>query len=90
MLNLFWLPGKEANKKTEESKEVELKTEIEFAVQESATSDNVARPLQPVEDIFSIDITTVSETTGNEETAPVFTEKFLTIIAARCTSFICF
>ena len=72
--SVFGSPGKEANKKTEESKEVELKTEIEFAVQESATSDNVARPLQPVEDIFSIDITTVSETTGNEETAPVFTE----------------
>lgn len=73
--SVFGRPEKETAKKQEEPKEVEVKNEIDFAVQEPVASENVTRPLQPEENNFSIDITTVSESTGNEDAntiAPAF------------------
>lgn len=69
--SVFGNPEKEIAGKENEPKEVEVKSEIEFEVQEPVTPENVTRPLQPVEDNFSIDITTVSESTGNEDILPV-------------------
>ena len=66
--SVFGKPEKETAKKQEPPKEVEVKEEIDFAVQEPVVSENVTRPLQPEENNFSIDITTVSESTGNEDT----------------------
>ena len=68
--SVFGSSKKETAKKEPESKEVDVKTEIDFEkVPEPAVSENVTRPLQPAEDKFSIDITTVSESSGNEDAA---------------------
>lgn len=69
--SVFGNSEKEIAGKGNEPKEVEVKSEIEFEVQEPVTPENVTRPLQPAEDNFSIDITTVSESTGNEDVLPV-------------------
>ena len=70
--SVFGTPEKETAKKTETPNEVEVKDEIDFAVLEPAVpAANTTTPLQPAEDNFSIDITTVSETTGNEDTNPL-------------------
>lgn len=74
--SVFGTPQKDSDKKTETAKEeVEVKTEIEFAVQDPPPSEGVTRALQPVDNNFSIDITTVSENSENDETQPLFTEE---------------
>ena len=78
--SVFGSSKKETAKKEPESKEVDVKTEIDFEkVPEPAVSENVTRPLQPAEDKFSIDITTVSESSGNEDAAALQPETTPTI-----------
>ncbi|MBO6099991.1 MAG: GerMN domain-containing protein, partial [Spirochaetaceae bacterium] len=73
--SVFGNSQKETAKKEPESKEVDVKTEIDFEkVPEPVASENVTRPLQTVEDNFSIDITTVSESSGKEDADPLLPE----------------
>ena len=73
--SVFGDSQKETAKKEPESKEVDVKTEIDFEkVPEPVASENVTRPLQTVEDNFSIDITTVSESSGKEDADPLLPE----------------
>ena len=70
--SVFGSSQKETAKKEPEPKEVDVKTEIDFEkVPEPVASENVTRPLQPEENNFSIDITTVSESSGKEDADPL-------------------